>query len=166
MAEPLADHYDLRVFGTLNAREMIDDAAQGHYRHVRLTAQDAAKAEIVYSKILSDFTTLPTVKADKLADNSGLTVLSFEGGRRMLPVLHEDDKVVDVYLFESPDEMDHFVSSSAAALKGAELPAGRRHPFYLDFWDRHCMGFWYTLMRDKDFTDDRISPFSRNTNCR
>jgi hypothetical protein len=158
IAEPLADTYHLRVYGSISAKEI---PAKGDYHQVRLTAADTARAKIVFSKIVSDFTTLPTVKAGKIAGKSGLTVLSFEGGRRILPVFHEGDTFVDVYLFDTSAQLDDFLHSADSVVDGGLVLTGRQHPYFLDLWDRHCMGFWYTLMKDKDFTDDEDFAFFR-----
>ena len=81
-AAPANDTYDLRVFGKLTTQEREVAGT----RCIRIATADAAKARVVYSKLVSDFTTLPTVKAEAvIVSGSPLTVLAFAGGRRLLP---------------------------------------------------------------------------------
>lgn len=156
-----ASSYDLRVFGKLNVKE---NTANG-VRSIRITAESAEKARIVYSKLIGDFTSLPTVKAQTVKSaGTALTALAFDGGRRLLPVLHEKDANLDVFLFDKPEQLDMFLSSAPDTVKGAVTLSRRAHPLFLDLWDARNMGFWYSLgfkAIAKDRTDDQDFDFLR-----
>jgi hypothetical protein len=151
----------MRVFGKVTVKERQEKGA----RCLRITAEDAAKARILYSKLLGDFTSLTTVKAQAVKmGGTALTALAFDGGRRILPVLRENDVNVDVYLFDQPAQLDKFLSSGAGAAKGAVTLSRREHPLYLDLWDGRNMGFWYSLgfkAITKNRTDDQDFDFLR-----
>ena len=55
----LAPRYDLHVYGALTAEDKTP--ANAYYRQIRVTTQNPAKAELLVSKFLRDFTTLPLV---------------------------------------------------------------------------------------------------------
>lgn len=147
--------YDLRVYGRLSASE----SQAGGVRCIRIAAENAEKAGIVYSKLVSDFTSLPTVKAVPVAaGGTQLTALAFDGGRRLLPALRAKESRVDVYCFDTPAALEAFLAAPPAALAGAAAPAGRAYPLFIDLWDRRNMGFWYSLGFKgiaKDRTDDQ-----------
>ena len=165
-AAPAPERYDLRVFGPLTVTEVSVRPELGAYQQLRLTAADPAKAELTFSKFISDFTTLPTVTAKDVAvGNTPLTALCFDGGRRLLPVLRSGKSYIDLYLFADSAACERFLAAVTAELRGAVKLAGRKHPFYLDRWDRHAMGFWYTLgdrIKERpDLTDDADFAFFR-----
>ncbi len=170
-AEGVKESHDLRVYGKLKAEE-LPVAADGT-RVLRLTAEDRAHAELLISKLVSDFTTLPTVKSiETNTDGGKLIALCFDSGRRMLPLLRGGSNSVDLHLFETDEKLQTFLSSNK--LKGAYLLQARKHPFYLDRWDRHAMGFWYAasngpwyrsdLSNDADFAFFRALNLSINAN--
>ena len=83
-----AERYNLRCYGPVTAEEMPSLKKYGDYRHYRISSRDESKAELLISKLISDFTTLPTVK--KVQVKSGqkeLIALSFDNGGQILPVL-------------------------------------------------------------------------------
>ncbi|MDR1304556.1 MAG: beta-galactosidase trimerization domain-containing protein [Verrucomicrobiales bacterium] len=148
--------YRLRVYGPLTVTR---DA-----NVIRITAADSGKARIVWSKILSDFTTLPTVsERDVVSGQATLKALMFEGGRALLPVLKDGARTVEVYTFASPAELDEFLRSASAQLAGALYRGQRAHPYFLDLWDRHGMSFWYSLTNKKQpgLTDEDDFAFFR-----
>jgi hypothetical protein len=156
--EPFSQKYDLRVYGPIAAQEQPSLPQYGTYRKIRLTAQTPAQAQIVLSKILRDYTTLPTVVTrDVSAGGVTVPALSFSGGRSILPVLRAGESSVDVYLFDDPNQFARFLASAGSELKGALSLTERKYPYFLEFWDRHAMGSWYSLMilqKGFDFTDD------------
>ncbi len=150
-----AKRYDLRVYGPLTAQELPPLSALGEYRHLRLTAADGAKAELLHSKVMADFTTLPTIRAERVKGGAGeLSVLVFHDGRSILPLLRRREGKVDLYCFATPKARGRFLDKAQTELAGGEQPDGRRHPYYLDFWDRHCMGFWYRLFQNSPGQSD------------
>jgi hypothetical protein len=158
---PLAPKYDLRVYGTLTTEDKTPAGAS--YRQIRVTTQNAAKAQLLVSKFLRDFTVLPPVVQQETAvGDKTLPVLAFESGRRILPVWHEGASTVDFYLFTSQMDLTNFVASTPSALSGAVAVEGRKYPYFLDFWDRHCMGSWYAPRLDWDgryFTEEGNDAF-------
>ena len=161
LAESSSEAYHLRVYGDLS----VENLTNGHDSALRIHAQDNEHAKIVYSKLLGDFTSLPTVKAVPVSlGESKLTLLAMEGGRRLLPVLKEKSDDVDVYLFETPEAWDAFQKSGGPAVKGATASAKRAHPLYMDLWDKRNMGFWYSLgfkALTHDRTDDQDFDYMR-----
>jgi len=153
--------YDLRVYGKL----YVEERQGGDVRTMRITAQDNAHARQLFSKFISDFTSLPTVKGrEPKVGPLKLTVLSFEGGRAVLPVLTGTNPYVDLYLFENPAQLDAFLKSPPVNLGATSAPSVRAHPPYLDLWDQRNMGFWYALgfkAITKDRTDDQDFAFMR-----
>ena len=80
LAESPSETYHLRGYGDLSVEEQTD----GHASTLRIRAQDNEHARIVYSKLLGDFTSLPTVKAVPVSlGESKMTLLAMEGGRRL-----------------------------------------------------------------------------------
>jgi hypothetical protein len=158
---PLAAKYDLRVYGTLSTEDKTP--ANANYRQIHVTTQNAAKAQLLVSKFLRDFTVLPPVVQQETAvGDKTLPVLAFESGRRILPVWHEGASTVDFYLFTSQMDLTSFVASTPGALAGAVAVEGRKYPYFLDFWDRHCMGSWYAPRLDWDgryFTEEGNDAF-------
>ncbi len=160
---PLLPQYDLRVYGPLKTEDKTP--ANAYYRQIRITSQSHEKAELLVSKFLRDFTTLPPVMIENVSmGKETIPALSFEGGRRILPVLQEGSATVDFYLFSTPMDLTHFVSSTPAAVADAVAVEGRKYPYFLDFWDRHCMGSWYAPRNEWDgkyFTEEGNSAFMK-----
>lgn len=151
--------YDLRVFGRLAAGDI------GEGSGVWVEAESPEKARITYSKFLSDFTTLPTVRLEKIPFQGGqVDVLVFDGGRRLLPVLKKGASRLAVYSFETQDALTGFLKTSPDEVAGATTSSLREHPLFTDLWDRRNMGFWYSLgfkVITKDRTDDQDFEFMR-----
>lgn len=170
-SEPLAPRYDLRVYGSLTVKDETPSGAT--YRHIRITTQSPDKAALLISKFLSDFTVLPPVIVEKLAvggksaGEKSLSVLAFEDGRRILPMLKPGASAVDFYLFPSEMELNRFAAATPSAFSGAIVvkPTERNYPYFLDYWDRHPMGFWYAPRLNWDgryFTEDGNDSFLRH----
>jgi hypothetical protein len=161
---PLAARYDLRVYGPLLARDV--SPVYGYYQQIRLTAQSPTLAGLLLSKFLRDYTALPTVMEQPVTTGHGaLQVLVFEGGRRILPVLRTGESSIDLYLFTSPMDLTRFLASSSVDLRDAVNGDARNYPYYFDFWDRHCMGFWYmpnSTVGGKYFTENGNYAFMRH----
>ena len=161
---PLAPHYDLRVYGPLSASDVTPPDA--YYRQIRITTQSNAKAQLLVSKFIRDFTTLPPVIPEKVhAGARTIPALGFESGRRILPVLNPGQSTVDFYFFCSRLDLFRFAAANSAALAGALSIEDRRYPYYFDLWDRHCMGFWYGPRMDWDgryFTEEGNDAFLRH----
>jgi hypothetical protein len=160
---PLAPNYDLRVYGMLKAEDKTPAGA--YYRQIRLTAQSPAKAELLVSKFLRDFTTLPPVILQNVAiGEKTIPALAFENGRRIVPVWQEGHAAVDFYLFASPMDLTRFQAEAPSAFSHAVAVEGRKYPYFFDFWDRHCMGSWYAPRLDWDgryFTEEGNNAFMR-----
>ncbi|HEY3329054.1 MAG TPA: beta-galactosidase trimerization domain-containing protein [Capsulimonadaceae bacterium] len=157
--------YDLRVYGPVSSAEQSVPAGAS-YRIVRLTAQDHAKAVIVMSKALADFTTLPVVaQSDIMIGKLKLSILRFESGRALLPVLQGQNAYVDFYSFPTADSLAAFISAPHPELANAAYFPTRQYPLYLDRWDRHAMGSWYSQGRGPwfrpDLSDDADFAFFR-----
>jgi hypothetical protein len=145
---PLAPHYDLRVYGALTTEDKTP--AGSYYRQIRVTTQSHAKAELLVSKFLRDFTTLPPVIMEDVSIGATtIPSLAFENGRRILPVLHDGQSTVDFYFFSTPMDLTRFVAATPT-LTGAIAIKDRRYPYFFDLWDRHCMGSWYSPRLDWD----------------
>jgi hypothetical protein len=161
---PLASHYDLRVYGPIKAEDRT--SAESYYHQIRLTAQSHAQAEVLLCKFIRDYTNSPMVTTQPVTGGgSTIPVIAFESGRRILPVLHDGQSAVDLYLFDSPMDLNRFVTSSSGLLAEAVAIEVRNYPYYFDFWDRHAMGSWYfpmTTEKGKDFTDDGDYSFMRH----
>jgi hypothetical protein len=150
-----AERYNLRCYGPVTAEEMPPLKKYGDYQHLRITSRDKNKAELLISKLLSDFTTLPTVSESTVkSGNQELVGLSLDSGRQILPVLKKDDNFIDVYFFENKKQMDDFLENAPQEFEDSEFVNERRHPFYMDFWDQHCMGFWYRLQTNHEGWSD------------
>jgi hypothetical protein len=158
---PLAPSYDLRVYGALTVKDETPEGAT--YRRIRITTENPAKAAILVSKFLRDFTVLPPVLLEQTqTGEKSIPVLAFEDGRRILPVLKPGESSVDFYLFTSQMELTGFLSSKSDTVSDAVAIEGRNYPYYFDFWDRHPMGSWYAprLTWDgKYFTEDGNDSF-------
>ncbi len=163
--------FNLRVYGPVTATEQ-PSPSDGSYRLLRLTAQDHAKAVIVLSKAIADFTTLPTVtQMDVMLGKQKLAALRFESGRCLLPVL--TGQTVDFYSFATGEALTAFLAAPHPELAGAAYLPTRSYPLYLDRWDRHAMGSWYSqgrgpwnrpdLSDDADFAYMRANGMSINT---
>ena len=60
-----------------------------------------------------------------------------------------------MFTFLKPENSwTHFLKDAEQELVNSESVNTRRHPFYMDFWDRHCMGFWYRLQVNHKGWDD------------
>ena len=123
--ELFADSYRLRCYGPVTAEEMPKLNKYGDYGLLRITSQDPEKAILVLSKLLSDYTTLPTVKKETVkSGDTKLAALSFDSGRQVLPVLKKGDNVVDVYTFKSKSTLDDFLQKASKDLAGAMFVKG------------------------------------------
>ena len=160
--------YHLRVYGNVIAWQIATppDAA-APYQELELTAPTPRQAVIVVSKLLRDFTTLPTVQIHTVsADAVKLPALFFHAGRAILPVLRGGSDQVRVYCFATAGDLNKFLRTAPAALSGGEDLSSRHYPFYLDFWDRHCQGFWYhTLMSGSKGDASHYTFFKRYGLC-
>ena len=56
-----AERYNLRCYGPVTAEELPTLKKYGDYKQLRISTRNKAKAELLISKLISDFTTLPTV---------------------------------------------------------------------------------------------------------
>lgn len=153
--------YDLRGYGKLAAEERDENGG----KVVRITAESPAAAKVLYSKFVSDFTTLVTVREEeRTVGNGKVAVLKFDGGRRLVPVWRPTESFVDIYAFPSEERLAAFLKTDVAAFQGASVLEGRAHPLYMDLWDRRNMGFWYSpgfKALTKDRTDDMDFDFMR-----
>jgi len=156
--EPV-ENFDLRVFGKLAAGDI------GEGSGIWVEAETPEKAKLTYSKFLSDFTTLSTVRLESVPFKEGkVQVLAFDGGRRLLPVLKEGASRFAVYSFDSPAALTDFLKNSPDEVAGGITSSLRDHPLFTDLWDRRNMGFWYTpgfKVITKDRTDDQDFDFLR-----
>ncbi len=160
----LAPSYDLRVYGTLKTADTTPAGA--YYHRVEITTESSAKAKILVSKFLRDFTVLPPVIIEplKVSDETSVPVIAFENGRRIVPVLKAGESTVAFYLFDTQMDLTRFASSTDA-LDGAIDVEGRNYPYFFDFWDRHAMGSWYDPRLDWDgkyFTEAGNNSYQRH----
>jgi hypothetical protein len=164
-APPLAPQYDLRVYGALTTQNKTPAGVS--YQQIQITTENPAKAKLLVSKFLRDFTTLPPVILEqvKIGGSATLPAITFEDGRRILPVLKPGASAVDFYLFATKMDLTQFVTSSASALAGGVAVEGRVYPYFFDFWDRHAMGTWYDPRLDWDgkyFTEPGNNSYQRH----
>jgi len=94
---------------------------------------------------------------------TSLDAVVLSTGQRLLPVLRGGDNHVEVYCFAKAADLQAFSHRAGApGLAGAESCRERRYPYFLDFWDRHCQGFWYRLQQNsKGQTDESDMAFSK-----